>query len=240
MKSKQFTPGRSIAAAVCAMVLLTLGAVGTRASAGQVPKTSSPNSEARLTDAQRNQLYKADWLAFQSHYRSWLANLNLSSLSLSSLARGELTAVYAPPQAMTLAEAVSLADEVVVGTATGFQPTPFDGTFVTLRITHTFKGNVSNSVHVHQAGGLLPTGDWTGVTLVDAVNAPLMLPGDRFLLLLQRRSTNSGVEYDVQSFTGMYKLESGRLVSLPGIGPRVTGTNETGLSALVGTALAGG
>lgn len=61
----------------------------------------------------------------------------------------------------------------------------------------------STQIVVHQAGGIRPTPDWKGAYIADAPDESLMLPGERWTLLLRLVETEQ--RYVVESFTGMYK-----------------------------------
>jgi hypothetical protein len=213
------------------MALCAIGIGVATAQASKAPAVST--SEKGLSDAQRNQIYQASWNQFKARYQKWLIKQNLSSLQWHNLRREVQAASYVAPSARTFAQAVGSADEVVTGTVVGAQPTPSFDTLVTFQVTRWYKGGGSPTLMIRQTGGLRPTLDWSGAFLVDSLDQPLMLPGEQYLLLLQHGQTSA--EFNVESFTGMYKIQSGKLGALATnpFASRVNGAAVENVSTLI-------
>lgn len=190
--------GRWIVIGVGAAVLLGLF---TTAYAAGTAKGPFANPDAGLSDAQRNANYANLRASFDARYAKWVANLDLSKIDLYSLPHAELNVQVVPGQP-TLRAAKSKADWIVVGTAVSLKPT-VNGTLVSLAVSRSLKGGQTSSITLRQASGLRPTADWTGVFIADSPGEPLLLPGTRVELFLQK--SPDGVP-EIQSITGMYYL----------------------------------
>jgi hypothetical protein len=193
---------------------LVLAIASARLAFGDVsPKEIATNPDAGLSDLQRAATYDQLRQQFATRYEAWLRTLDVTKLDLQKLPRHELLALYGPPQPSVDA-AVTNAELAIVGTARGIRSTTFDGAYVTFSVERAMKGSSASSIQIHLGGGLRPTQDWSGVFLAERANSPLLLPGDRAILLL-RKEPGSAV-YDVQSFTGMYRVISGKVSALLG------------------------
>ncbi len=122
---------------------------------------------------------------------------------------------YLAPQARTLAQATQNADVAISATALSIQFTPFDGSYVTVRVDRRYKGQgIGATLVIHQPGGLRPMPDWKTAVIAESASQPLMLPGDRFVLLL--KSVPDSTDYEVQDFTGIFKLAGGKAAAVLG------------------------
>jgi hypothetical protein len=194
-------------------ILCAVVGVGAAVADSANPKAPNPNTEANLTDAQRNQLYEQNWQQFQARYVQWVAALDLTKVNLRVLPRQPILADFVGPIDQNLAQATADADLAVRAEIVSIKPTAFDGTYVTIQVAGNLKGSApAGTMVVHQGGGLRPTPDWNGMYIADSPDAPLMLPGDRVVLLLKQRS---GI-YEPESFTGLYRITAGRISAVPG------------------------
>lgn len=217
---------RLVIGGVAAGVVAT---VGITALAAGIAKGPVSNPDAGLTDTQRDQAYKAATAKFEARYQAWLASIDPSSVPYDALPHSDMTAISEAP-AQTLADAKAHATLIVVGRVRSIRPTAFDGTYVTMDIDRSLKGAASGTLLVHQGGGLRPTPDWKGMFIADAPNAPLLLPGHRFIVFLQ------GTSAEVQGFTGEYELVGGavRPTKLNPFGDSVSGKSEAEFVAAIG------
>jgi hypothetical protein len=195
---------RLLTLAACAAVVGGLG--GARFGVA----SSGPN-EVGLTDAQRMAVHHQGWVDYESHYRAWLAGIDMSKLNWSTLSRHALNASYAPPEP-TLDAAILKADYIIEGSVTEVRPTVFSGTSTTIRVYNSMKGSPGSSIEIVQMGGLEPTSDWQGVTIVSAENAPFMVPGDQALLFVFK---NSQGRLETEGWNGSLQIEDG-LIQVPG------------------------
>jgi hypothetical protein len=161
-----------------------------------------------LTDSQRDALHQKGWNDFVTRYTQWIKGLNLASIDLRSLPRGETTGALVPPEP-TLTAAVKQADRIVLGTVTTINPTAFQGTPTTIAVQAMIKGAPASTLMYSQEGGLRPTLDWKGITIADGPDEPLLLPGDSAVLLLRWSSSTS--TYYVESGTGWYQVVDGAI-----------------------------
>jgi hypothetical protein len=164
-------------------------------------KVANLNTEAGLSDAQRDALYQKTWQAFQAEYVEWVAGLDLAKIDLRKLPRRQILASYAAPSSKNLLEAVAAADLVIRGEVIDIRPTAFDGTYVHLRVSRSLKGGQISSLVVRQGGGIDPTPDWRAMIVSDSLAAPLMLPGDKVIAMLRQESAGA---YQPEGFTGLY------------------------------------
>ena len=210
MASRIFTSKLHLSILMAMLLLLAAGVASGRAASN--PKPTVINTEVGLTDAQRNARYVQAWNAFQARYSSWVAAQNLSKIDLHKLPRRPLLASYVAAPAQTLAVARARADLIIRGTVVSIMPTPFDGTYVSVEISKTLKGDARGVIVIHQAGGIRPTTDWSGMFIADSEAAPLILPGDDIVALLQRHVEG----YEAQPFTGLYLNTTRGLRAVPG------------------------
>jgi hypothetical protein len=199
--------------------------------AAAVGKALPVNPDAGLTDSQRQQIYSNGRDTFNARYDRWLASLDLAAIDYGALQRHNIMALYEPPEP-SLGAAKIRAEVIALGNVRSIRPTAFDGTYVTLNVDAVIKGKPTTSIVLYQGGGLRPTPDWKGMFIADAMNAPLLLPGERAMVFLQRNRSGS---LEIQSFTGLYRSNSGRVVSVRGnpFAARVDGTLERDFVAAV-------
>lgn len=215
---------------VAALLIGALSAVGQANGGIKIPP---PRDDAGMTDSQRDALYSAKEKAFEVRYEQWLSSLNLSSLNYDALPHVELLGLWEASQP-TLSTAKGHAELIVVGRAVKFQPTAFSGSLITLRTESVIKGNLQPGGYlaVHQAGGLRPTSNWSGIEVADTPNEPIALPGHRIMVFLSKSHLG---RWEIQSFSGWYALENGRVRSLKvnAFHDEVDGTAETDFVARV-------
>lgn len=155
--------------------------------------------------------------------QSWYDNLDTSKLGdLHQLQRTESIADFAAARAQSLQQAVANADAVVTVTVTGihsqlavFDPGPsLTVTYVTAHVEDKLKGSVPSTIIFRQNGGLVPSPDWSAVEIEDVDTEPILLPGDRAILLLNNDSvaasstTYHAGQYLIEPWTGEYRLDA--------------------------------
>jgi hypothetical protein len=146
---------------------------------------------------------------FDARLAAWVTDFNDDDIDLRSLPKGESLADYAPPLD-TLEASVREAEVILVGTAT---TVTFEGyyAFVAFEIEHALKGPVSKEITFVQGGGPRPDPEWKKATLVEAPADPLLLPGDRAVLLLNYYAEPGW--YEAQPWTGQYRLNEDGTIS---------------------------
>ncbi len=186
----------------------TIGLVaGLTVAAGVYALTSSQSSgrdpcDGR-SDAECAALIREADAGFRARFKEWLAQFNNTDFDLRSLpiAPGQ---VLFPEPAPDLAASVSSADVILVGTT---KTVMFDGAFqahVSIAINQSIKGTLVGQVTVLQPGGPEPYPDWSTAVLVVNDADPLLLPGDRAVLLLDRHDETGA--YELQPWTGRYLI----------------------------------
>jgi hypothetical protein len=180
------------------------------ASAAPCPKTT-PISFDGLTEEQKSRLLESMEVEAWRCYAVWVASLNPTTIQYATLGHTGLDASCPGPDGSSLSEAKANASLVISGTVKALSPqaTAF-GTKVTIAVTTTFKGQAANTIVVHQMSHLEPIDNWRNIIVVDAANAPLLLPGESVFLFL--KSGGNGL-YQM-SFTGTYYVRNGRMQAL--------------------------
>jgi hypothetical protein len=193
------------------------------------------NSDAGMNDAQRTQGINDARQQYRTHYAEWLAGINIPKLKLGGLTRLPILGQWKPSKP-TLQKAVRDTDVIVGLTANSFNTQSDSGSVVGGQVTMIVKGSPTPTILIQQQGGLRPTPDWQGITIADAENEPLVLPGDQVILFL---SSGSDGKYEIQSFSGMYRVVNGLVQPLPGnaFGDGVAGLTVPQFVALITTSL---
>ena len=171
------------------------------------PKFIPVNPEQGLSDNERRALHERLWNESQLNYAAWVECVTplLNTIDLRSVPTYSQTIDFGPGQP-ALPDAVAKAELIVVGSVIGFSPIPRGGTLTTLAVEETLKGSPAATVTYMQGSQISPTEDWTGVTVSEAPNEGLLVPGDRAVLLLQRN--DEGV-YLVQHVSGWFRIVDG-------------------------------
>jgi hypothetical protein len=168
-----------------------------------------PDPDAGLTDAERTAKYEQLEAEHRARFTAWLECLDFSKLDLELLPRGGATVGYLPGEP-TLAAAVDRADAIVLANVAACTITPSGGVEITLDVQETLKGDPASTLVLTQ-GTIQPTEDWSGAVLVEYENAPMLFPGDRAVLFLQKDETG----YYVQSISGWYQVVDGKSEASP-------------------------
>ncbi|MGH9268169.1 MAG: hypothetical protein ACRD0D_08320 [Acidimicrobiales bacterium] len=186
---------------------------------------------------------------FSRRYRTWLAEQNGLDLDLRRLPRGELAASYfVPTDRPDFATAVRRAEVVVLGVVEDIEfqagrgdestfPSPY--VVVRMRVAASTKGAWPGTVvEFAQAGALWPAPDWSP-KLAFGIDNPLLLPGDRALVLLERGADYPGHPYYVPGFTGQFSIDAtgrAKAVNFNPFAAEVDGMPEARLLAMAGAA----
>ena len=207
------------------VVVFTLLGI-TAALAGGGMKSPSPDPDQGLTDAQRLQARQAIQDQFDQRVALWKRGLDTKAIAWDSVLHSDLNASYLPPIA-TLSDAKAKADLIVVVSGTSVTIAGDGGTVVTATVEKVLKGSAPTSLKIREAGGPMPTSDWKGVMIADALDAPILLPKHRAILFLMRSGDGT---FTIQSFTGMYELKGGHVIPLQlnPFGESVRGMPEAG------------
>jgi hypothetical protein len=200
-------------------------------------------TQAGLSDTERNALYERNTAAFQARLQAWYAHLDQQHLDLRTLKRVGMMASVEPAAASTLAAALAQSDAAVTVVVQAVHTSQANATAlpesdVTVTVVNQAKGSVPRSIVLHQLGGVVPTLDWSGALIEDADGQPLLLPGDRAVLLLIRNP--GGASYRLESYTGEYLIDSRGYVTAMAGNPfhdSVTGATERAFEAAIAAAL---
>lgn len=136
-------------------------------------------------------------------------------------------------------EAVGDSEAIVVGSVKTVTPDR-EGAVVLLDVQQVLKGQLSTGVvRIRQGSGVWPGPAWKGVYIKDAADDPLLLPGQRVVLLLMT-TTHPGADFEVQSATGHYNIEAGgvRATELNPFRSLVNGQPEAALLGQLQSAVA--
>ncbi len=171
------------------------------------PKFVPVNPDAGLSDAERLAKYERLREEFQLDYAAWVECVStiLDTVDLRSVPTYSITIDFANGQG-SLVDAVAKAELVVLGKVIGFSPIARGGTLTTVAVDQTLKGSPESTVTYMQGSQISPAEDWSGITVSEAPNEGLLVPGDRAVLLLQH---NDDVGYYVQNVTGWYRVVDG-------------------------------
>ncbi len=216
---------------VLALVVAVSGFAG-----APTTKSIPSDPEQGLTDQQREALHAAELQQFETHYSQWVTRLDVTTLNWSSLRHGSMMGQVLPPP-QSLRDAEDRSPSIVVGSVSKITPDPQPyGTTVSFHVERAIKGGAAADINIWQSAHLEPTDDWTSAVIVDAEWAPLLLPGDRYVLFLAP-SKEPG-KYTVQDFTGTYRVLNGQIQGLPG-NPFAESVNGLGETSLISTLTAG-
>jgi hypothetical protein len=173
------------------------------------------NPEAGLSDAQRYAMHSALRAKGEAKARAWRQAFIASHRDPRGLRQVHMLAMFEPGPS-TLQGAVADADLIVIARVESVRFDDQSGAFVMLGVERTLKGSAGHQIEVTEIGGPEIAQDGVSGVLKVAENAPLLLPGDRAMLFLKQGSIFGTAGYRVQSFTGTYMLNNGRVRALAG------------------------
>lgn len=193
-------------AAIASAVAVTAVAIAAVAYATDLVGKSRPHyPRAALPPAERQAAEQAAFEQFQQRRAAWIEAFQASGRDARDLPRAALLASYAPPKP-TVAAAADAAARVVSGRVESVRFTP-SGTAT------VFRASDGTAVELVQNGGPEPAENFVDGTLAYAENAPLLLPGDDAVLVLER---GPGGTLEIQSWTGLYVVRDGRVTAVEG------------------------
>lgn len=205
----------SLVALVVATALAGGGVALAASGSNQTSRLSNPPDASALASPSRPEdaNKKAEKEFFERYY-AWLDSPAAQSMDLRSLPRGVMLADFLPGEA-TLDAATARADFIVIGQAIDYNFGSW-GSSVTLKVESVLKGQAATMLTVSLPGGPQPANaDFTKATLVEGEAAPILLPGDRALLFIQRSA--DGEEVSVQPYSGHFRVDPmGRVHPLAG------------------------
>lgn len=196
-------------------VLVVGAAVAAFAAGGVALAAAGTDEKARLSNprgaapfagpAGPNDPNKAAEKVFFERYAAWLDSPVAQSMDLRSLPRATLTAEFLPSEP-SLDAATAKADIIAVGEAVDYKFGSW-GSSVTLKVETIFKGEPASTLTVSLPGGPQPDNlEFTKATLVEGEATPILLPGDRALLFLQRSADRKRLS--VQPYSGHYRVDA--------------------------------
>jgi hypothetical protein len=171
-----------------------------------------PNPEAGLSDSERMALHERLRKEGEVRYAAWVECLKpiINTVDLRAVPHYAINIDFGPGRP-SLADAVAKAELIVSGTIVNFDPSPGGGTytrgtFTTVAVDLALKGSPASSVTFFQGSHVSPTSDGLGVTVSEAPNEGLLVPGDRAILLLGRGSDGN---YHIEHVTGWFQIVDG-------------------------------
>lgn len=163
--------------------------------------------DAGLPDAERLAKYERAEKEGEVRYAAWVECLKpiLNTVDLRSVPRYAINIDFGPGRP-SMPDAVAKAELIISGTIVNFDPSPHGGTFTTVAVDEALKGYAASSITFFQGSRVSPTDDGLGVTVSEAPNEGLLVPGDRAILLLQRGSDGN---YHIEHVTGWFQIVDG-------------------------------
>lgn len=210
-------------AAVIIAVVAGLGGGIAFAAAGDDPDPGS-----NLSGAERSAANDAVFDEFQAKYAAWLESDYVKALDLKSVPRLEQRDETMSPSYGSLEEATDNADLAVLGVVENVDFVPY-GIVTEFQVERTAKGEPLETVTVFQGSKLYPDQDFKTATLRSAPSSPVLVEGDRAVLLLEEappamqdaaNDTPTGGAssvqasrpvYRIQDWSGNYKVEKGKV-----------------------------
>lgn len=206
---------------------LALGAVAVGGTPDKANLANPPGGAKFASPGPPDDAQKAAEKAYFDRYFTWLDSPEAQALDVRSLPRALLTAEFKPSEP-TLEVAIARSDVIVHGEAIQYSFGSW-GSSMTLKVEAVLKGKAGSAITVSLPGGPQPKNlEFTDVLLAEGEASPILLPGDRAMLLLQRSA--DGADFSVQAYSGQYRIDSSDKVSaLPGntFGRTVAGMNIT-------------
>lgn len=157
--------------------------------------------------------YEQGRQAFQKKYEAWLVDFVVQGRDPRTLQRVEMLVAAREPQP-DLSSAVATASVVVVARVEDVEFQPNATSVVTLAVMQVAKGDPAGVIRIRQPGGPMPDAQWGEGMLAFAESDPLLMSGDVAVLFLDGPRAD-GI-FVVQSFTGSYVIEGGKLKALDG------------------------
>lgn len=191
--------------AVAAVVIAVGGGVSFAGGGGKGPVG---NPDEALTFEERDQKYRDSWETFERRYGEWLASPH-AAVDPRTLPRSEKMALQVAG-AETFTEAVDRAALAVSGRVISVRFEP-NRTITEFQVDRHALGKVGEVLTFVQSGGLYPDRDFVGAHLVELTGNPILLEGDRMVLLLDRAT--DGALY-IQSVSGQYLIRNGKTTSV--------------------------
>lgn len=190
--------------------LLTAGAVVAAAVAGaasafDLAKTQPEYARAALSPEDRQAGEQEGFERFQARRAAWIEEFERSGRDARPLPRKAILASYVPPQPTPAAAAVA-ATRIVTGRVESVR-------FTAAGTETVFRTNDGDAVGFTQNGGPEPAPNFVDGSVGYAENAPLLLPGDAAVLLLEAGDDG---RTEIQSFTGWYAVHDGRVTAVEG------------------------
>lgn len=174
------------------------------------PPVAVPDPDCGLTDEEKAAKHTAATNAFFSRLEEWFESDYVRGLDPKPLPRYDSLGGHMPGEA-TLAKSVRNADLAVLGTVTTARFV--QGRLVSsFRVERTAKGRAPGQITVRQDHGVRPQDDFTGASMIVEPTAPVLLPGDRAVLLLAKEKD----AYGIGVYSGAYASSGGKVRSTEG------------------------
>ena len=207
---RPWTRRRGPGTAVAVIAMLALGAMAGLGVSADSPKVQPSDPLGGMTQTQ------VDAVVAAAHARNdqFLASFVASKQDPHKLPVVEVQD-YAGPAASTRSGALALSDVVVQGTVVSvlFARNPSGGMPIataTLTVDAVVRGQAKSSITVEQLGG--PVAQDVGGALAEDADDPLILPGDKVLLLL-RQSPATGLYKPLLGVGVMFIQPDGTVVA---------------------------
>lgn len=220
MKRNPLMMKRTYLAGISAVATATIAAAGVASgmigSGSEVKRRMAepPGAPAFASPAAPDDPNKAAERDFFERYNAWLDSPAAQSLDVRTLPRAFLMAEFLPSQ-RNLDAAIARADVIALVEAMEYKFGSW-GSSVTLKVESLLKGPSATTLTVSLPGGPQPRNlEFTEAKLVEGEAAPILLPGDRAVLFLER--SRDGERLNAEPYSGHYRVDaSNKIQALPG------------------------
>lgn len=174
------------------------------------PPVAVPDPDCGLTDEEKHAKHTAASNAFFTRLGEWFKSDYVRGLDPKPLPRYDSLGGHTPGEP-SLAKAVRKADLAVLGTVTAARFV--HGHLVSsFRVERIAKGRAPELVTVRQDHGVRPEEGFTSASMIVEPNAPVLLPGDRAVLLLTEEKDG----YGIGVYSGAYASSGGKVRATEG------------------------
>lgn len=174
------------------------------------PPVAVPDPDCGLTEEQKATRDTAATNTFLQRLEEWFESDYVRGLDPGPLPRYDSLGGQTPGEP-TLAKAVRNADLAVLGTVATARFV--HGRLISsFRVERTAKGRAPERVTVRQDHGVRPQDGFTSASMIVEPTAPVLLPGDRAVLLLTKEKD----DYGIGVYSGAYASSGGKVRSTEG------------------------
>lgn len=189
----------------------------------RLPVHLEDKDDRTLTAADRDAYYRAIYDGWQQNYAAWLDSSCVTDLDPREIERKQTEGEYGRLHETTFVKAVDAAQLVVQGTVRSTRFVPF-GTLTEFAVDRTAKGEDQRTVSVLQISALHPKPGFKAGYISSEIGQPILLPGDKAVLLLNTDPQTSDLypeldedtTYRIRFWSGQYLIKNGKVRKVPG------------------------